>query len=322
MRAIVYEKYGLPRDVLGLREIDRPAVADDAVLVRVHAESVNPLDWHFVTGIPYFARLLVGVRKPKAGVPGVDFAGVVEAVGKDVDHVRPGDEVFGGRDGAFAEYVAVTKAVVAKPSGVSFEAAASVPIAGVTALQGLRDKGGLQAGQKVLINGASGGVGTFAVQIAKALGAEVTAVCSPHNVETARSLGAGRVIDYTSEDFTREGGRHDLMLDIPGNRSWPDCKRVLVDGGTYVLVGGPKTNRWIGPTGMAVGRQLISKAGSRRAVMFVAKLNRDDLRFLGGLLADGTVKPVIERRYPLAEMPEALSYLGQGHARGKLVITV
>jgi NADPH:quinone reductase-like Zn-dependent oxidoreductase len=321
MRAIVYERYGTP-DVLELREVDKPAVEDDAVLVHVRAASVNPLDWHFVTGTPYFTRLVVGLRRPKDGVVGVDFAGTVEAVGKDVEHVRPRDEVFGGRSGAFAEYVAVKEAVVVKPAGVSFEDAAAVPIAGVTALQGLRDKGGLQAGQRVLVNGASGGVGTFAVQIAKALGAEVTAVCSPQNVETARSLGADRVIDYTQEDFTRDGRRYDVMFDVPGNRSWSDCKRVLVDRGTYVLAGGPKHNRWIGPVGMAIGRQLLSKIGSRRAVKFLAKLNREDLRFLGDLLADGRVKPVIDRRYPLEEVPDALSYLGEGHARGKIVITV
>jgi NADPH:quinone reductase-like Zn-dependent oxidoreductase len=322
MKAIVYHRYGKPTDVLALGEADKPAVADDDVLVRVHAASINPLDWHFVTGTPYFARLVVGLRRPKAPVPGVDFAGTVETVGKDVDHAQPGDEVFGGRDGAFAEYVAVKKAVVPKPTGVSFEDAAAVPIAGVTALQALRDKGGLQAGQRVLVNGASGGVGTFAVQIAKVLGAEVTAVCSPHNVETARSLGADRVIDYTQEDFTRDGARYDLMLDVPGNRSWSECKRVLVEDGTYVLAGGPKKNRWIGPMGMAIGRQLISKVGDRRAVRFLAKLSREDLTYLGDLLADGRVKPVIEKRYPLAEVPEALAYLGQGHARGKLVITI
>jgi NADPH:quinone reductase-like Zn-dependent oxidoreductase len=321
MRAIVHDKYGSP-EVLELREVDKPAVADDAVLVRVQAASVNPFDWHMLTGTPYVARLMAGLRKPKDGVVGVDFAGTVEAVGKDVQHVQPGDEVFGGRNGAFAEYVAVKEAVVVKPAGVSFEEAAAVPIAGITALQGLRDKGGLRPGEQVLVNGASGGVGTFAVQIAKALGAEVTAVCSTHNVETARSIGADRVIDYTKEDFTRNGRRYDLMLDVPGNRSWSECKRVLVDGGRYVMAGGPKKNRWIGPMGMAIGRRLISNVGDRRAVSFLAKLNRDDLSFLGDLLADGRVKPVIERRYSLADVPEALAYLGQGHARGKLVVTI
>lgn len=321
MKAIVHERYG-PPDVLELREVDKPVVADDAVLVRVRAASVNPFDWHMLTGTPYLARLVAGLRRPKDGVVGVDFAGTVETVGKDVDHVQPGDEVFGGRSGAFAEYVAVKEAVVVKPAEVSFEAAAAVPIAGITALQGLRDKGGLRAGQKVLVNGASGGVGTFAVQIAKALGAEVTAVCSTHNVGQARSLGADRVIDYTKEDFTRDGGRYDLMLDVPGNRSWSDCKRVLVEGGTYVMAGGPKKNRWIGPLGIAVGRQLVSKLGSRRAVKFLAKLNREDLRFLGDLVAEGRVKPVIDRRYSLDKVPDALAYLGEGHARGKIVITV
>src|SRR5215831_3253220 len=321
MKAMVYERYG-PPEALELREVDKPVPEDDAVLVRVHAASVNPLDWHFLTGTPYLTRFMLGLRAPKEQRLGVDFAGTVEAVGKDVDHVEPGDEVFGGRHGAFADYVAAKDAVVRKPVGVSFEDAAATPIAGVTALQGLRDKGAVQAGQKVLVNGASGGVGTFAVQLARTFGAEVTAVCSAYNVETARFLGADRVIDYTKEDFTRSGVRYDLLLDIVGNHSWTECRRVLVDGGRYVMVGGPKTNRLIGPLGMAARRQLVSTIGSRRAIKFLAKLNRDDLGYLAGLIADGSVNPVIDRRYGLAETPEAVGYVGAGHARGKVVIAV
>src|SRR5438093_136008 len=248
MRAATRRRFGLPREVIELRDVDQPKPADGEVLVRVHAASVNAFDWHMVTGMPYLARIEAGVRAPKSELIGVDFAGTVEAVGDGVTRFRPGEEVFGGRSGAYAEYVCVgeEKAVAPKPPGVSFEHAASVGIAAVTALQAVRDKGRLQSGQEVLINGASGGVGTYAVQIAKALGAEVTAVCSTRNVDQARSLGADRVVDYTHEDFTRDGRRHDLMIDIAGSRSWSECKRVLKPEATVVIVGGPKTNRWIG----------------------------------------------------------------------------
>jgi NADPH:quinone reductase-like Zn-dependent oxidoreductase len=234
MQAFVYERYG-PPDVLELRELDTPVPADDELLVRVRAASVNPFDWHMLTGTPFLVRMQAGLRAPKEGRLGVDYAGTVEAVGAAVTQFEPGDEVFGGRDGAFGQYVTPREAgaVARKPANVSFEQAASVGIAGLTALQGLRDKGRLQPGQKVLINGASGGVGTWAVQLAKWLGAEVTAVCSTRNVDAARGLGADRVIDYTREDFTRSAGRHDLMLDIAGNRSWRECTRVLnEDGGS------------------------------------------------------------------------------------------
>jgi NADPH:quinone reductase-like Zn-dependent oxidoreductase len=236
--------------------------------------------------------------------------------------VQPGDDVFGGKSGAFAEYVSVRDAVVRKPPNLSVEQAAAVPIAGLTALQGLRDKGGLQSGQKVLINGASGGVGTFAVQIAKALGAEVTGVCSTRNVDQARSLGADRVVDYTQEDVTRSGERYDVLLDIAGNRTWKELTRVLADGATLVLVGGPKTNRWIGPMGHLANLKLHSLGRSRRVAPFLAKLNKDDLESLGKLLEDGSVTPVVERRYELGETADALSYLGEGHAQGKIVLTV
>jgi NADPH:quinone reductase-like Zn-dependent oxidoreductase len=324
VKAIVHERYG-PPDVLELREVDKPVVGDDEVLVRVHATSVNPVDWHTVTGTPYLVRMMAGLLKPKGEFLGVDFAGTVEAVGRDVTQFRPGDEVFGARNGAFADYVCVReeRAVVQKPANVTFEQAGAVAVAAISALQGLRDKGQIRSGQKVLINGASGGVGTFAVQIAKSFGAEVTAVCSTRNVEIVRSIGADHVIDYTQEDFTRSEQRYDLMLDVAGNRSWSDCKRVLAEKASLVVVGGPKTNRWIGPLSQALKLRLRSLGGSRRVVApFLAKINKEDLVVLQQLLEAGTVTPVIDREYELSEAPEALRYLGEGHARGKVVITV
>src|SRR5213076_700003 len=245
MKAIVRHKYGTS-DVLGLEDVDVPGLEDDRALVRVHAASVNALDWHLLRGLPYLVRLSEGLRRPKRSSMGVDVAGRVEAVGKNVTQFRPGDAVFGARDGAFAEYVAAKEEkLVLKPANVSFEQAAAVPVAGCTALQALRDKGQVQPGQKVLINGASGGVGTFAVQIAKSFGAEVTGVCSTRNVDLVESLGADRVIDYTREAFTQGAHRYDLMLDIVGGgRSWSDCKRVLSPKATVVVVGGPLPNRW------------------------------------------------------------------------------
>ena len=323
MKAIVYERYG-PPDVLELREVDKPVVGDDQVLVRVHATSVNPVDWHIMTGAPYMVRMMAGVLKPKSEFLGVDFAGTVEAVGRDVTKFQPGDEVFGARDGAFADYVCVRedRAVAKKPAGVTFEQAAAVAVAAITALQGLRDKGQIQPGQKVLINGASGGVGTFAVQIAKSFGAEVTGVCSTRNVDTVRSIGADHVIDYTQEDFTRSERRYDLLLDVAGSRSWSDYRRVLDERATLVVVGGPKGNRWIGPLSQAVKLRLSSLAGSRRVVApFLAKIKKEDLVVLRELLESGSVTPVIDRQYELSEVPEALRYLGEGHARGKVVIT-
>jgi NADPH:quinone reductase-like Zn-dependent oxidoreductase len=321
MKAMVYDRYG-PPDVLELRDVDEPELADDGVLVRVHASSVNPYDWHMLTGVPYLARTSAGLRRPKTGRLGVDFAGTVEAVGKDAEGFRPGDEVFGARNGAFAEYVSVRNAIAHKPPKLTFAEAAAVPLAAITALQGLRDKGRIQPGHQVLINGASGGVGTFAVQLAKAFGAEVTAVCSTKNVDTARARGADDVVDYTRADFTRRGRRYDLVLDIGGNRSWSESKRVLKDGGSMVLVGGPKANRWVGPMASRVGMSLVSRLGSRRARMFLAKTNRADLEILQGLLADGKLKPVIEKQYELGDLPAALRYVGTGHARAKVVIVV
>jgi NADPH:quinone reductase-like Zn-dependent oxidoreductase len=324
MKAMIYEKFGGP-EVLQLRDVEKPEPAEDEVLVRVHAASVNPFDWHMLTGMPYLARIEAGLRKPKTGRLGVDFAGTVDSVGADVTRFKPGDEVFGGRTGAFAEYVPVReeRAIALKPPGVSFEHAAAVGIAGVTALQGLRDKGRLHEGQHVLINGASGGVGTWGLQIAKAMGGEVTAVCSPRNVEQARQLGADRVIDYTEQDFTQNGRRYDLLLDIGGNRSWPEYKRALNADGTIVIVGGPKTNRWIGPLWDRLLVRLRAIRDSRTvAAPFLASLNGDDLRIIGEWMESGNVTPAIERTYPLSEVPQALAYVGEGHARGKVVISI
>ncbi len=324
MKAIVYREYG-PPGVLEVQDVDKPVVADDELLVRVHAASVNPVDWHMLTGKPFLVRTQGGLRRPKSDRLGVDFAGTVEAVGKDVTEFREGDEVFGGRNGALAEFVCVReeRVVAPKPPNLSFELAGAVAVAAITALQGLRDKGQIQSGQKVLINGASGGVGTFAVQIAKSFGAEVTGVCSTRNVEMVRSLGADRVIDYTQEDFTRSGLRFDLMLDNAGGRSWSECKRVLEPDGTLVIVGGPKTNRLWGPLGKAVMMRLASLRTSQTVVApFLAKLNKEDLVVLQELLESGTVTPVIDRQYELSDAAEAFAYLGEGHAQGKIAVTV
>jgi NADPH:quinone reductase-like Zn-dependent oxidoreductase len=321
MKAFICKRYGRP-DVLELNDLPQPDVTDDGVLVRVKATSVNPVDWHLMTGTPYLIRMKAGLRRPKEERLGVDFAGTVEAVGKDVTHVQPGEDVFGARSGAFAEYVSVKDAVIAKPENISFEEAAAVPVAGVTALQGLRDKGQLQPGQHVLVNGASGGVGTYTVQVAKALGAEVTAVCSTRNVEQTRALGADRVIDYTQEDFTRSGERYDIMFDVAGNRSWSECKRVLKDDARLVIAGGPKKNRLLGPIGKLVRTRLAALPGNREVASFLAKTNRDDMAILRELLASGKVKSVIDRTYGFNELPDALSYLGEGHARGKIVVSV
>jgi NADPH:quinone reductase-like Zn-dependent oxidoreductase len=323
MKAIAYSEYGSP-DVLELREIDKPVASDGEVLIRVQASSVNPVDWHTMTGTPYIVRLQAGLLKPKRQVLGSDFAGTVEAVGNGVTRFRPGDEVFGARSGAFAEYVCVPadRAVVPKPANLTFEQAAAVPVAAVSALQGLRDKGQIQPGHKVLINGASGGVGTFAVQIAKSFGAEVTGVCSTRNVDLVRSIGADHVIDYAQEDFTRSGQRYDLILDVAGNRSWSEYKRALAAKATLVVVGGPKANRWIGPLSHVVKLRLASLGGRRKVAPFLAKIDKEALAALQELLEAGTVTPVVDRRYSLSEVPAALEYLGAGHAQGKVVVTV
>ena len=321
MKAFIYKRYGKP-DVLELQDLPSSEVADDGVLVRVRATSVNPVDWHTMTGTPALVRMQAGLRRPKNERLGVDFAGTVEAVGKDVTHLKPGDDVFGARNGAFAEYVTVKDAVVAKPANVTFEEAAAVPVAAITALQGLRDKGQLQAGQHVLVNGASGGVGTYAVQIAKAFGAKVTAVCSTRNVEQTHAIGADRVIDYTREDFTRSGERYDVLFDVAGSQSWSACKRVLSDDAKLVIAGGPKKNRLLGPIPRVIWLRLISLVGSRDVVVYLAKTNRDDMATLQELLAGGKVKSVIDRTFGFEELPDAMRYLGEGHARGKVVVTV
>ncbi len=322
MKAIVYCEYGSP-DVLKLEDIEKPTPGDDQVLVRVRAASVNPLDWHYIRGTPYFMRLGAGLRKPKVTRLGVDFAGTVEAVGRNVKRFQPGDEVFGGRTGAFAQYVAVRedRAVVLKPANLTFEQAASVPIAAITALQALRDQGKIQPGQKVLINGASGGVGTFAVQIAKSFGAEVTGVCSTRNVDMVRSIGADQVIDYAKEDFTKSAQRYDLIIDNVGNHSLLECRRALNPKGKYVMVGGP-AGRWIDPLPRVLNALVLSRFVSQDMSMFLAELNKEDLTILRDLMQAGKVKPVIDRQYRLSEVPKAIGYLEEGHARGKVVITV
>jgi len=322
MKAIVRDKYG-PPDGVELQEVEKPEVTDDGLLVRVRAASVNRVDWYDVTGTPWIARPMTGLRGPKSRFTGRDFAGTVEAVGKDVTDLWPGDEVFGGKKGggSFAEYVGVPADIARKPAGLTFEEAAAVPVAALTALQGLRDHGQLQPGQKVLVNGASGGVGTFAVQIAKALGAEVTGVCSTRNVEQARSLGADHVIDYTGVDFTRTGERYDLILDIAGSKSWSQCRRVLNPNAILVIVGA-EGSRLMGPLGHIAKVRLGALRGSQKAVFFVANFNGPDLAVLSDLLETGKVKPVVERRYELVEVADALRYMGEGHARGKIVIGV
>ena len=323
MKAIVRTKFGSP-DVLSLEDIERPELTDDGVLVRVRATSVNPADWYGLYGTPLIARPTMGFSKPKTMTIGTDYAGTVEAIGRDVTQFRVGDDVFGGRDGAFAEYVCVReeRAIVPKPTSVTMEQAGSVGVAALTALQGLRDKGQVQPRQRVLINGASGGVGTFAVQLAKWLGAEVTAVCSTRNVDLVRSLGADQVIDYTKDDFTRSEQRYDVLFDIAGSRSWSDCRRVLNKSAKLVMVGAPKGTRLLGPISHLLRLKMASIGSRRKVTFFVAKFNKADLTVLADLLATGKVTPVIDRTYQLSETADAMRYLGEGHAQGKIVITV
>ncbi len=313
MKAMVYRNYGSP-DVLELQDIDKPTVTDGELLVRVHAASVNPDDWHFLRGTPFVVRMMAGLVRPKRKILGVDVAGRVEAVGGNVTRFQPGDEIFGSsaNSGAFAEYLCVPEdGVVLKPAHLTYEEAAAVPVAALTALQGLRDRGQIQPGHKVLINGASGGVGTFAVQIAKSLGAEVTGVCSTRNLDMVRSIGADRVIDYSTEDFTQTGGRYDLILDAVGNRSLSDCKRALhAEGICVAAAGSPVRALWMLMTG---GKKMVS---------MLTKPNQEDVGFLKDLLESKKVTPVIDRRYPLSEVAEALRYLEEGHAQGKVVISV
>jgi NADPH:quinone reductase-like Zn-dependent oxidoreductase len=315
MKAIVYHNYGSP-DVLELAEIERPVIKDDEVLIRVHAASVNPHDWHFLTGTPYLARLMAGLFKPKDKVLGVDMAGRIEAVGANVKQFQSGDEVFGSNNhGGFAEYASVPAAHVAlKPASMSFEQAAAIPLTALTALQCLRDHGQLEPGQRVLINGASGGVGTFAVQIAKSLGAQVTGVCSTPNLDLVRSLGADQVIDYTQEDFAQTGVRYDLIFDAARKRSFSDCKRALGPHGIYVTTE-------VSPT-LLLQARWVSMTGSKKMVPMLTRPSQKDLLVLNELFEAGKVVPVIDRRYPLSEVPEAIRYIGTGHARGKVVITM
>src|SRR5947199_1328953 len=325
MKAIVYSDYGLSN--LKLENIEKPVPNDDQILVKVRAASINPYDWHFVEGTPYIMRMMgVGLRKPKDIQLGVDFAGTVEAVGKNVTQFKPGDDVFGGRGGAFAEYVCrrAEGAVALKPANITFEQAASVNIAGITALQGLRDKGKVQPGQKVLINGASGGVGTFAVQIAKSYGADVTGVCSTKNLDMVRSLGADHVIDYTKEDFTKGAERYDVILDNVANHSLLECRRALTPNGIYVLIGGGSANEQglIGPLINPIKAMLLSPFVKQTMGMMLAELNQKDLTALADLMQSGKVTPVIDRTYTLSELPQAIEYLEQGHARGKVVVKV
>jgi NADPH:quinone reductase-like Zn-dependent oxidoreductase len=311
MRAIVSYAYGDPT----LQEIDKPEIDADRVLVRVHAASANPLDFHEVRGTPYFARPLLGLRKPKDSLRGVDAAGTVEAVGENVTEFRPGDEVFGSCRGAFAEYVlGRERSLVAKPARLTFEQAAAIPAAGATALQALRDRGGLQPGQKVLVNGAAGGVGTFAVQIAKALGAEVTGVCSTRNVELVRSIGADHVVDYTVDDFTRSGETYDLIVNAVESRSSRDLRRALTREGRAVLVAAPLRQ--------LLGGVVLGPFMKKKLLPLMATIKKDDLLQLKDMVDAGKVTPVIDRSYTLAETPEAIRYVEAGHARGKVVVTV
>ncbi|WP_314585674.1 NAD(P)-dependent alcohol dehydrogenase [Paenibacillus terrigena] len=321
MKAIVYAKYGSP-DVLQLNEVERPVPKYNEVLVHVHAASANPLDWHFMRGTPYIMRIQTGLFRPKNNVMGVDVAGRIEAVGKDVKEFQPGDEVFGVCNGAFAEYVCASpRFLVKKPVNVRFEQAAAVPIAAFTALQGLCKQGLIQPGQKVLINGAAGGVGTFAVQIAKSLGAEVTGVCSTRNVAMVRSIGADHVIDYTKEDFALNRNTYDLIFDTVGNRSLLVCRRMLKPHGTIVIVGSQSKGRWLGPLARPFCGLLMSRFVTQRIKMLMATWSNKDLVTMHELLESGKVTPVIDRYYHLSELTEAIRYLEEGHAQGKVIIT-
>lgn len=325
MTAAVRRRWGRPRKVVELAEIAKPAPADDEVLVRVRASSVNRSDYYALGGVAVLMRPMIGgFLRPKDERLGGDFAGIAEAVGKDVTDVEPGDEVYGVRSGALAEYVSVKTAVARKPANLSFEDAAAVPVAALTALEGIRDHGRLKPGKRVLVNGGSGGVGTFAVQLAKALGAgHVTAVVSTRNVEQARELGADTVLDYRREDYTRRADRYDLILDVAGTHSWRENLRVLVPGGTLVLTGMPKGNRLTGPLGRLARLWLTSRIGrGRRLVFFVCKPNRPNLATLRELVEDGQVRPVVDRVYPLAEVADALEAMGEGHTQGKLVVRI
>lgn len=326
MKAILHCEYG-PTSTLRLANIEKPTPKDDEVLVKIRAAAINPLDWHLVEGIPYVGRAMgMGLRKPASTRLGVDYAGVIEAVGKNVTAFKPGEEVFGAKTGSLAEYLCVSadRAVVSKPANLSFAEAAAVPVAATTALQGLRDTGKLKTGEKVLINGASGGVGTYAVQIAKALGAQVTGVCSTRNLELVRSLGADHVIDYTKEDFAQTQRGYDVIFDNVPSHTLSECRQVLSPKGRYVLVGGggPNDGRWIGPMGRAILAPILSLFSSQKMSFFLAKITKQEMTLLRDMLASGKLRSVIDRSYRLNEVPQAIRYLEEGHARGKVIINL
>ena len=322
MKAIVFDNYGSP-EVLKCDEIETPIPKSDEVLIKVRAASVNPLDWRLMRGRPFFMRLMTGWLKPKRVPLGVDVSGQVEMVGGNVTEFKPGDKVFGAcSSGSFAEYACASEStLVAKPENITFEQAAAVNVGACTALQGLRDAGGIQPGRKVLINGAAGGVGTFAVQIAKSFGAGVTGVCGTRNLEMVRSIGAEHVIDYTQEDFIKSGQRYDLLFDCIGNRSLAECRRVLNSRGTYVAVGGTD-GRWLGPLAPMLKATLFSPFVKQKLVACFSRLSKEDLTAISELMEAGKVTPVIDRHYSLSEVPEAIRYLEKGHARGKVIITL
>ncbi|HEU5134731.1 MAG TPA: NAD(P)-dependent alcohol dehydrogenase [Steroidobacteraceae bacterium] len=321
MNGWVHRCYGGP-EIVQYEELPKPVAADDEVIVRVHAASVNPLDWHYMRGKPYVMRLDAGVGSPDEPQLGVDFAGVVESVGKGVTKFKPGDEVFGARDGAFSQYVRVREGrnIVMKPPNLSFEEAAAVPIAAITALRALRDHGKLQAGEKILVNGASGGVGTFAVQIAKLMGAEVTGVCSGRNVELVRSLGADHVVDYTKDDFTAGATKYDLIVDNVFTHSLSDYRRVLTDEGRFVIVGSNNDGDYLGPMADAIKAGIYDRFVSQEFGFMMATLAPEDLATLAGWLAEGKIKSVLDRTYKFSEVPEAIRYVETGRARGKVVV--
>ena len=325
IKAIVYSDYGVAN--LKLADIEKPVPTDDQILVRVHAASVNPYDWHFIEGTPYVMRAMgVGLRKPRNIRLGSDFAGTVESIGKNVTQYKPGDEVFGGSTGAWGQYLCrrATGSVALKPAGVNFDQAAAINIAGITALQAVRDKGKVQSGQKVLINGASGGVGTFAVQLAKSYGAEVTGVCSGRNAELVQSLGADHVIDYTKEDFTKGDQRYDVVLDNVANHSLSECRKVLTPEGIYVMIGGGGASEqgFLGAMGNVLKAGLYSRFVKQKMGFMMAQPSTADLTFLAGMVESGKLKTVIDRTYKLEQVPEAVRYVEEGHARGKVIITV
>ena len=323
MKAVVYYEYGAPDDVLKLEEVEKPSARAGSVLVRVHAAAANPYDWHFIRGEPYFMRLMSGLRAPKRHALGVDFAGVVEEVGQEVTAFKPGDEVYGMCDGAFAEYLCAPENEIAlKPESLGFDLAAAVPLAGLTALQGLRDSGQLRPGQKVLILGASGGVGTFAVQIAKDLGAHVTGVCSTRNLDMVRALGADEVIDYTRQDFAAGSAKYDVIFQLGGRHSPSHCRRALAPRGRLVLSSGDSDGVWIGPMDRILKAAVLSPFVSQTLIALQAQRSKADLETLAALIDAGKLKPVIDRTYPLEEVRQAVRYVEQGHARGKVLVGI